>query len=145
MGSTIKFRSLSIPDHTVIGRNPEVRRRTRTAASRRSKCWQWWSVTCWTQLCDGLTIDLGMVRMRNGFLKQYNSGTVISYLYSDMFVICTRPGQLGGYRPGNTGWEQLMIGKNFFLQDTKYLVGCSHDLTYLFCPGLITCLYLLVT
>lgn len=37
MGSAIKFRSLSIPDHTVIGRNSKVRRRTRTAASRRGK------------------------------------------------------------------------------------------------------------
>jgi len=37
MGSAIKFRSLSIPDYTVIGRNPKVRRRTGKAASRRGK------------------------------------------------------------------------------------------------------------
>lgn len=39
VGSAIKFRSLSIPNHTVTGRNPKARRRTRTAASRRGKHW----------------------------------------------------------------------------------------------------------
>lgn len=39
MGSAVKFRSLSIPNHTVTGRNPKARRRTRTAASRRGKHW----------------------------------------------------------------------------------------------------------